>query len=384
MTMEELDTIRKLDFNMCMQCGECTGCCPVSFKSKLNPRRLILETAYMISPLTMYPPVNIREKSEVWDCTTCYACSYRCPRNVNPMEVLISLRSVLIEEGLVPRTLTDALERVYKYGNPWGISRNKRSDWAKDLKVKYASEDEKVDLLYFVGCIASYDFRAQEIAKSMVKNLRALDIDFSILGNKETCCGNEVYSLGEKGLFEDLMENNLGFFDRYKIKKIITTSPHCFNTFKNRYKREDLDVQHYTQYFANLVEKEKVKFSKKIEKVVTYHDPCFLGKHNNIYDEPRKIIECIPGVKFVELTRSRGRGICCEGGGGRMWYDIPGERLAEIRVKEALDVGAEIMAVACPFCLITFDDAIKATGNKDKIQVKDIMELIAEAIIPIT
>src|SRR3990170_3068833 len=382
MTMEKLDAIRKLDINICMQCGECTGCCPVSFKSKLNPRRLMRETAYMISPVTVYPPVNIREKSEVWDCTTCRTCSYRCPRDVNPMEVLIDLRSILIEEGLVPRTLVDALQGVYKYGNPWGISRSKRSDWAKDLKVKYASENEKVELLYFVGCVASYDSRAQEIAKPMVKNLNALGIDFSILGNMETCCGNEIYSLGEKGLFEELMEKNLGLFDRYGIKKIITTSPHCFNAFKNRYGRGDLEVQHYTQYFADLIDKEKVKFSGRIEKVVTYHDPCFLGKHNNIYDEPTKIIECIPGVKFLELNRSKGRGICCEGGGGRMWHDIPGERLGEIRVKEALDIGAEIIAVACPFCFLTFDDAIKTTGNEDKIQVKDLMELVAEALIP--
>lgn len=380
--MEELGAIKKLNFNVCMQCGKCTGSCPVFPKSKLNPRRLMLETAYLISPLTMHPPLNIYEKSEIWDCTTCSTCSYRCPREVEPMDVLIGLRGLLIEQGCVPSTLGDALEGVYKYGNPWGISRSKRSEWAKDLKVKYVSEGKKAELLYFVGCAASYDSRAQEVARALVKNLNTLGTDFSILGNKETCCGNEVYSLGEKGLFDILVEKNLSLLDQYGINRILTTSPHCFNAFKNKYGK-DLAVQHYTQYFADLIDKGKLKFPQRVEKVVTYQDPCFLGKHNDIYDEPRKIIENIPGIKFVELNLSRGRGICCEGGGGRMWYDIPGERgrLAETRVKEAIDVGAEILAVACPFCLLTFDDAVKTTGNEDKIQIMDIMELVAEALL---
>ncbi|KPV62832.1 MAG: CoB--CoM heterodisulfide reductase iron-sulfur subunit D [Candidatus Bathyarchaeota archaeon BA2] len=327
----------------------------------------------------MFPPLKITEKNEIWDCTTCHTCSYRCPRDVNPMDVLIGLRGVLLEEGIVPTTLGEALEGVYKYGNPWGLSRSKRSDWAQDLKVKYASEGEKAELLYFVGCAASYDSRAQEVAKAMVNNLNTLGIDFSVLGNKETCCGNEVYSLGEKGLFEELVEKNLGLFDQYGVNRIITTSPHCFNAFKNRYGRE-LPAKHYTQFFSDLIDEGKVKFSGRVDKSVTYQDPCFLGKHNNIFDEPRKIIESIPGVRFVELNRSRGRSVCCEGGGGRMWHDIPGERLAEKRVKEALDIGAEIIAVACPFCLLTFDDAIKTTGNEEKIQVKDLMELVAEAL----
>ncbi len=380
--MEELGAIKKLNFNVCMQCGKCTGSCPVFPKSKLNPRRLMLETAYLISPLTMRPPLNISKKNELWDCTTCSTCSYRCPREVEPMDVLIGLRGLLLERGHVPSTLRDALEGVYKYGNPWGISRSKRSEWAKDLKAKHVSEGEKVELLYFVGCAASYDSRVQEVARALVKNLNTLGIDFSILGNKETCCGNEVYSLGEKGLFEILVEKNLSLLDQYGVDRIFTTSPHCFHAFKNRYGKE-LTVQHYTQYFADLIDKGKLKFPQRVEKVVTYQDPCFLGKHNDIYDEPRKIIESIPGIKFVELNLSRERSICCEGGGGRMWYDVPGEsgRLAETRVEEAIDVGAEVLAVACPFCLLTFDDAVKTTGNEDRIQVMDIMELVAEGLL---
>jgi len=376
---EELAAIKNLDFNVCMQCGECTGSCPVFSKSKLNPRRLMLETAYLVNPLTMSPKLDIYERSEVWDCTTCSTCSSRCPRDVKPMDVLIGLRSLLIEEGQVPSTLGEALEGVFKYGNPWGLSRGKRADWAQDLTVKHTSEDEKTALLYFVGCAASYDSRAQEVARALARSLNALKADFSILGNKETCCGNEVYSLGEKGLFEELVDKNLNLFDRYGVDQIITTSPHCFHAFKNRYGK-NLAVQHYTQYLADRIDEGKVKFQGKFEKVVTYQDPCFLGKHNNIYDEPRKILENIPGMKFTELDMSRKRSVCCEGGGGRMWHDIPGERLAEARIKEALDVGAEILAVACPFCLLTFDDAVKTTGTEDAIQIMDIMEILAKVL----
>jgi len=361
--------------NLCFQCATCSASCPFGRLTSFRIRQLIRRTQ-----------LGFRDKvlsdKNLWLCTTCYTCAHRCPRDANPMEILIGMRSLAVEEGLVPRTLGDALEGVYKYGNPWGLSRSKRYDWAQDLKVKYVSEGEKVDLLYFVCCANAYDSRAQEVTKATVKNLNALGIDFSMLGTKENCCGNEIYSLGEKGLFEELVNNNLGLFDQYGVNKILTTSPHCYNAFKNRYGRKGLEVQHYTQYFANLIDKGKLKFSGKIEKVVTYQDPCFLGRHNNVYDEPRKIIESIPGVRFVELNMSRRRSVCCEGGGGRMWYDVSREweRLAETRVKEALDVGAEIIAVACPFCLLTFDDAIKTTGNEEKIKVKDIMELVTEAL----
>ena len=358
--------------NLCIQCGTCSASC-------LPGRRTAFRTRLLIRRVQLGFRDEVLSDQDLWLCTTCSTCANRCPRDVNPMEILIGVRSLLVEKGRVPPTLKDVLEGVFKYGNPWGIGRGKRSDWAKDLKVKCVTEGEKAELLYFVGCAPSYDSRAQEVARALVKNLNTLGIDFSILGNKETCCGNEIYSLGEKGLFEILVEDNLSLLDQYGINRMITTSPHCFNAFKNKYGREDLTVQHYTQFFADLIDEEKFKFSRRVEKVVTYQDPCFLGKHNNIYDEPRKIIESIPGVTFLELNLSRGRSVCCEGGGGRMWHDIPGERLAEVRVKEAVDIGAEILAVACPFCLLTFDDAIKTTGNEDKIQVKDIMELVAEA-----
>ncbi len=374
--MRLTDTLAKAGgekVNLCIQCGTCSASCPVGTRTALRTRQVIRRVQLGFRD-------EVFSNKGLWLCTTCSTCTQRCPRDVNPMEVLIGVRSLLVETGNVPSTVRDALEGVFKYGNPWGISRNKRTEWAKDLRVKQVSEGEKAGLLYFVGCVASYDPRAQEIAKALVMNLNALGTKFSIMGEKESCCGNEIYGLGEKGLFSILMEDNLNLFDRYGVTEIITTSPHCFNAFKNRYGSKDLTIKHYTQHLANLVDKGELKLSKKVEKKVTFQDPCYLGKHNNVYDEPRRVIENIPGVKFLEIPMSRGRSVCCEGGGGRMWVDVPGQRAAENRVREAISIGADILAVACPFCLLTLEDAVKTTGNEDLIQIMDINELVAKAL----
>lgn len=355
----------------CIQCGACTGGCPVSLKSKLNVRRLMHNIA--LSKSLVIPTEN-----ELWSCTTCSTCEVCCPKKLSPVDVIIEVRGVVVEGGQIAPTIRDALEGVYKHGNPWGWIRSKRSEWAQGLKIKHVSEG--AELLYFVGCMPSYDSRVQEVAKALVRCFNKANVDFGILGNEESCCGNEVYGMGEKGLFELLVEDNLKLFEKYDINRMVTTSPHCYNAFKNRYGKTSFEVQHYTQYVADLIEKEKLTLSKEVKKVITYHDPCFLGKRNNVYDEPRKIIESIPGVNFVELDRSRERSLCCEGGGGRIWFDIPGERLAEIRVRDAVDVGAEILATACPFCLSTLEDAVKTTGCEGSIKVMDIAELVSEAI----
>jgi Fe-S oxidoreductase len=220
-------------------------------------------------------------------------------------------------------------------------------------------------------------------------------VDFGTLGNEEICCGSEMRRMGEEGLFEFLVEDNLALFQQHDIKRMVTTSPHCYNSFKTEYEGLDVEVQHYTQLLADLIERGKIAFSGEVNKVVTYHDPCYLGKQNQIYDEPRAILQSIPGLQFVEFDRSRERSVCCEGGGGRMWVEAAalteaaaptgassasGERLAEIRVKDALDLGAEVIATACPFCMLTLEDAVKTTGVEDSIEVLDVVELLAQAM----
>lgn len=355
----------------CIQCGVCTGSCPVSVKFNLNIRRLMRNIAF--SRRIDLPPDNT-----LWGCTTCSTCEVRCPKGLNPVSVIVGMRGITVEEGRLAPTIRDALESIYKHGNPWGRIRSKRSEWADGLRIKQFSEG--ANLLYYVGCTPAYDPRIQDVAKSIVKSLDAAGVNFGTLGNEESCCGDPAYSLGEMGLFEMLVEDNKTLFDRYGVKYMVTASPHCYNTFKNRYGKTGFEVQHYTQYIADLIDRGKLMLSKKIEKTVTYHDPCSLGKQNSVYDEPRKIIENIPGVKFVELDRSRELSLCCEGGGGRMWIDLPGERIAEMRVREAVAAGAEILATACPFCLSTLEDAVLTTGNENSLKVMDIIELVSEAI----
>jgi Fe-S oxidoreductase len=354
----------------CIQCGTCTASCPVAKKANLNVRKYMREVA-ALGKLTPH------SQNELWSCTTCSTCGVRCPKDLNPYEFIIDIRGMAVEEGQVAPTIRDALESIFKNGNPWARMRNKRSEWSQGLNLKHISEG--AELLYFVGCTPAYDPRIQKVAKSLATILTKTGLNFGILGDEESCCGSEVYGMGEKGLFEFLVEENMKTLNKYNIKQVVTSCPHGYHAFKNRYNQTSVQVLHHTQLLANLIDEKKLTFSKETNKKVIYHDPCFLGKQNGIYDEPRKVIENVPGIKLLEFDRSRARSICCEGGGGRMWVDIPGPRLAETRVKDAAEAGADILATACPYCLLTFEDAVKTTGLEGKIQILDIAELLALA-----
>jgi len=355
----------------CIQCGMCTGSCPVARKANLNVRRYMREVSAN-GKLTIHP------QNELWSCTTCSTCGIRCPKDLNPYDFIIDIRSMAVEEGQIATTLRDALESTFKNGNPWGRIRSKRSEWAQGLNIKHASQG--VEILYYVGCTPAYDPRIQSVAKSLANCFTKAGVNFGTLGDEENCCGNEIYGIGEKGLFDFLVEENMKLFNKYNVTQLVTSCPHSYHSFKNRYNQTNVKVLHHTQLLADLINTKKLVFSKEVNKKVIYHDPCYLGKQNGVYDEPRKVIESIPGVKLVEFDRSRERSLCCEGGGGRMWVDIPGERLSEIRIKDAAAAGAEILATACPFCLLTFEDAVKTTGFEGKVQVMDIAELLCQAM----
>jgi Fe-S oxidoreductase len=375
MAVEGAVLSRELELYECIQCGRCTGGCPVSARSALNPRKLIYEALLGVR----FIPA---QRAEIWECTTCATCAERCPKEVHPNELILALRSDVVEGGRIKPTLRDAMESTLMHGNPWGRLREKRSDWVADEKVRVLKEGEKTDLLYFVCCTVSYDPRVQTLARAMVKVLSKMDVDFAVLGNAESCCGNEMGELGEKGLFEMMQENNMELFGKYTFPLMMTTSPHCFHAFTNEYPKPRFEVLHYTQSMSRFIDEEKLTFKGELARKVTYHDPCFLGKQNRVFDEPRHILKSIPGVEYLEMDRSRERSLCCEGGGGRMWMESEGagERLAETRVKDAVTLGAEILATACPFCLLTLEDAVKTTGNEEKIEVRDIIELMAEAV----
>lgn len=363
----------RLDLLACIQCGKCTGGCPISITTALNVRFLVYEALVDALP-------NPGDLEELWDCTTCFTCVERCPKDVRPAELILTLRSQLVESGKIPGTIGDALMGIFRQGNPLGFAREDRAAWAEGLEVKNARDG--CEVLWFVGCVPSYDMRAQAVARAAVRVFQAAGVDFGILGREETCCGNEVRRVGEMGLFEMLVEEGKPLLEGVGAPTMVTTSPHCLNTFKHEYGLEGVEVFHYTQLLARLIEEGRLMFSGRVEKKVTYHDPCFLGKQNGVFDEPRAVLKAIPGVEFVEMDRIRERSLCCEGGGGRMWFEGTNteQRLAFQRVHEAAETGAEVLAVACPFCLAMLEDAVKVQGLEERLKVMDILELVAEAL----
>jgi len=371
-----MDFLEKYELYACFQCGKCTGGCPLSLRTALNIRFLMREV------LLGGKPDTALHREELWDCTTCATCTLRCPRGLKPSEFIVGLRAELVEEGKVPKTVIDALEGTYKHGNPWGRVRQKRSEWRDGLEVKILPEEGQAEWLYFVGCAPSYDPRLQGIPRTLCRILEKAHVDFGILGTKESCCGNEIRRMGEEGLFEELIEENTEHFRASGAKTLVTTSPHCFNALGTEYRLEGFQVFHYTQLLSELVKEGKVGFSHEVKKKVVFHDPCFLGKQNGVFDPPRDILKVIPGIELLEFERSRDRSLCCEGGGGRMWVEGTGqgERNSEIRVRDAHAIGAEVIATACPFCLLTLEDAAKTTALDEKVLIKDILELAAEAM----
>jgi len=378
MCAEEVSFVEKYDLLGCIQCGRCTGGCPVALRTPLNVR------TFMYNTQNEERLEELSENPEIWDCTTCFTCAARCPKGLEPLEVLIGLRSLQVEEGRIQPTVRDALESIFKDGNPWGSPRAKRMDWTEglDIKILEPEAEETTDILLFICCTDAYDTRVQKVAQALVKVLDAAGVDYGLIGDDESCCGAEVRRLGEEGLFEMCDEENVELFNSYNVNRIVTVSPHCYNTFKKEYHDLKHPVIHYTELVAEVLEDGKLELEKEISSVVTYHDPCYLGKQNDIYDEPRYILTRIPGIDFREFDRCRERSLCCEGGGGKMWVESESkeERLAELRVEDAKEMGVEVIAVACPFCLLTLEDATKVKGMDEEMRVMDILELLAEAL----
>ncbi len=364
-----------LELKSCIQCGRCSGGCPVSMKSSLNPRKLVY--CYLNDECQGMSA----EELGLWECTTCSTCTERCPKAVRPAELVVEMRSKIVESGRMTTQIQDALKCTYLQGNPWGRGREKRMDWAQGLDLPILKSGDKTDVLLFVCCTNAYDPRCQPAAQAMVKLLRAANVEFGVIGEEETCCGSEQKRIGEQGLFEMLRDSNTKLIMERGPKRIVATSPHSYNALKNDHPGIDVPVMHYSQLLAELIEAGKLKPAHRLEEAVTYHDPCYLGKQNKVFEQPRQVLQALAGDRFVELDRSRETSLCCEGGGGRMWYESSGKgRLAEVRVRDAVDLGATILATACPYCTLTFEDAVKTTDSEAKLRIKDVAELLAEAL----
>ncbi|MBN1624979.1 MAG: (Fe-S)-binding protein [Deltaproteobacteria bacterium] len=354
---------------MCIQCGMCTGGCPEAGISPFNIRMLVRKR-HLHREIDQLLP---------WYCTSCGACTLDCPRDVKPSEVIIGIRSALVEEGRIPLSLQKALENTFLQKNPWGRPRTKRGDWLNDLdiEVPHISETESKRLL-FTCCIQAYDPRCMVIPVNVARILNRAGMEFGILGNEEACCGNEIRRIGESGLFEELLEENVAVFERYGVREIITLSPHCMNALKREYGNHGFKVSHYTEVLAAMIDAGSIAFNGSYNGKVIYHDPCFLGKQNNVFDEPREILRAIKGLELLEFSESRKLSLCCEGGGGRMFYEaeISGQRNSEKRVLEAIQKGAEALVTSCPFCVMNFEDPATEEG----LPVKELSEIVIEVL----
>jgi succinate dehydrogenase/fumarate reductase iron-sulfur protein len=374
------------DLTLCIKCSICNSACPAAIDEKfLGPSALTANYRFITDSRDQGLDERLKPMADnIWLCTQCNSCTMFCPKKLSCANAIIDDHSLLVEAGSIPRTVKDVLESVYKYHNPMATPQAKRMEWAKDLNVKTFPTTTKADVLFFVCCSNAYDLRNRDAARDMASIFNSMGVTFATLGSEEWCCGDHMLRMGEKGLFEELAEHNISTFKKFDAEKIVTLSPHCYNTFKNDkpYCDAKLNVQHYTQFLAEAIQDGKIKLPKLIGKRVAYHDPCFLGKRNDIFDPPRRILQAIKGVDLVEMRRTKQCSFCCGGGAGRVWTEdaLPEKRPSTNRLQEALELGVEVLAVACPYCVTTLEDAVKVLDVENKIAVKDILELIKEAL----
>ncbi|MBC8511752.1 MAG: (Fe-S)-binding protein [Dehalococcoidia bacterium] len=318
----------------------------------------------------------------LYACTTCKNCTEQCPMKFagDIVDWIVGARSDMVEKGKIPPRVARFFEAVHGYGNPLKLLRSDRDAWADGTK-RYEPGDE---YLFYVGCLGSYDENAQKMSKSLAELLNKAGVSFGILGSEEECCGNEIYMLGEMGLFQVLAEKNTQQFKELGVKKIVTLSPHAYNVMRNNYSAAgaNFQVYHYTQLLSDLIKKNKIKLSQNKAKV-TYQDPCFLGRYNKIYDEPRQILQSIPGIELIEMERNRQDAFCCGGGSGNFVMDLLAgseDSPGRVRVREAYETGADTLAVACPSCLTIFTDAVKTEDLDEKLTVKGISQIVMESL----
>jgi len=372
-------------FRSCLQCATCSGACPFGFLMDFPPGR-------MISYLRADMFEKVLNSDTVWMCVSCYACTEVCPAKIPVTPGLMTrAKEELLLAGNIPSELQSALEFSQRYGNPLGESPRKRADWAKDLRPEVTimrKAKRPVDVLWFVGDYPSYHPRVQKTAIALFKILNALGIDFGILGPEENSDGDTQRLAGERGLFEVLAEKNGKVFGQYEFSEIITTDPHAYNAIKNEYPKLGFEypIKHITQYLAERLDILKPHLKGMGNVKVTYHDPCYLGRANKVYDQPRALLTAIPGIDLVEMSHHRSTSLCCGGGGGGMWLDgfqweKAHTRLSEWRVQEAITADANILAVACPYEAPRFEDATKMVNGAGGLIVKDIIELLAESMI---
>lgn len=388
MTQQFYESLFDLDdgerIKACLQCANCSGICPFGYIMDYPPGKMIATIRAGIFD-------KVIDNDSAWMCVSCYACTEVCPAKIPLTPGLMTrTKEELLLAGNIPTELQSALEYSQRYGNPLGESPRKRAAWAKGLYPEVPimrNAKRPVDVLWFVGDYASYHPRVQIATKALMQILNVLDIDYGILGPEEKSDGDSQRLAGERGLFEMLAENNGQVFSKYQFNEIITTDPHAYNAIKNEYPKLGIsyNVRHYSELLMEHIDRLKPLLSGEIQAKVTYHDPCYLGRANGVYEQPRELLSLIPGIELIEMPHNRTTSLCCGGGGGGMWLDgfqweKAHVRLSEWRVREAVKTGADILAVACPYEAPRFEDAAKMVQGAGRLQVKEIAELLADSM----
>ncbi len=399
-----------LDLYACVVCGQCQERCPANVSGKaLNPKKVIQDLKKHL--LTVGPELvkakkqteaapatqatqsapdqalagTVITEDEIWACTTCRACDDVCPVAVDHIDKLIELRrNLVMEKSQFPESAQDALKSLGTRGHPWRGTTASRTDWADGLAVKVLATDSNVDILYWVGCTAALEERNMKVSAAVAKILQAAGVNFGILGTEESCCGDPARRIGDEYLFQTLCQKNIEILKSYNVKRILTSCPHCFNTLKNEYPQfgGNFEVIHHTQFIADLVRDGKINPGRlEGNKVVAYHDSCYLGRYNDIYRAPRDILKSIGGIKKVELARSGSNSFCCGGGGGHMWLEEePDKRVNVRRTEEVIETKVDLVATACPYCLSMFEDGLKTKEVTESIKAVDLSELVLQSL----
>jgi len=398
--IEHLSWKQILDGYSCTECGRCTAACPAANVGKsLSPRKIIVDirrrtfdkAPHLISKET---DGEVFEKTlvhdyitdiELWECTTCNACVQECPVMIEHIDSIIDMRrNLVLSETKFPSNLNNVFRSIENNYTPWAFNQSDRAKWAEGMEIKTMAEDPNCDILFWVGCAGSFDNRYKKVTKTFASIMQKANINFRILGIEEKCNGDTARRLGNEYLAQTMIKDNVQTLNKYNVKKIVTACPHCFHSIGREYKQfgGDYEVLHHSQFINQLLDEKKIELKSDVaDKKVTYHDSCYLGRYNNVYDSPRNILESISGVELLEMKRSRSKGFCCGAGGGRMFLeDEEGGRINVERTREALDTNPDAIASACPFCMTMITDGIKHFEKSEEIEVKDIAEFVFENI----
>jgi len=394
--IEHLPQTQLLDGYACIQCSRCQDACPAYETGKeLSPSAMEINKRYFlnenISSLANGESIDkaltewMLTEEAAWSCTTCGYCVEVCPVGNEPMiDILRARQDLVMMESKFPKDAMETFEKLENYGNPWGLSPQDRENWMDGFDVPLMREKKNADVLYWAGCSGAYDSRGRDISQSVANIMNEAGVDYACLGNEETCTGDSARRIGNEYLFQTMAEQNKETFDQYDFKKIVTQCPHCFTTLKNDYAEMgiELDVVHHSQFIDELIKEKKIEPKPYIDEDITFHDPCYLGRHNDEYDAPRNVLQSVLKEGSIkEMKQTRSESFCCGAGGGNMWYEIKtGDRINQNRVNQAVDTDAKTIAAACNFCNIMLEDGVKTTGNEENIKVVDIAEMVSKGL----